>query len=156
MSHENGNWMNSDQRDATKPHECFGFTKDSAYCGQCGWPLKPGFRVKGHDVKILQCACCGRNALGKQWWNQDTGYGVCARCAYDEDQEQVEKMYGKAGEHYAAYLSPECKPGMLVGWKTLDDEWHVGTLTEWDNGTAIIKERFFNGEDAKIIAVRGR
>lgn len=29
----------------------------------------------------LICACCGGEAPSKkQWWNQDTGYGICARC----------------------------------------------------------------------------
>lgn len=51
MSHENGGWMNDDQRDATKPHECFGFTEDSTHCGQCAWPLKPGFPIRGTQTK---------------------------------------------------------------------------------------------------------
>lgn len=52
MSHENGNcnWMNSDQRDATTPHECFGFNEDSTHCGQCSWPLQPGFRISRPDI----------------------------------------------------------------------------------------------------------
>ena len=30
--------------------------------------------------KFLTCACCGERARGRQWWNRDTGYGVCSRC----------------------------------------------------------------------------
>lgn len=26
------------------------------------------------------CACCGGEAYGAQWWNRDTGYGICAKC----------------------------------------------------------------------------
>ena len=54
----------------------------------------------------LRCACCGGNAPAKkQWWNRDTGYGVCARCfewiAKREGQEQAESFYGKAGVHHS-------------------------------------------------------
>jgi len=32
-------------------------------------------------TRQLICACCGRHAgRWAQWWNQDTGYGVCASC----------------------------------------------------------------------------
>lgn len=107
-------------------------------------------------MKTLQCACCGDNCLGKQWWNRDHGFGVCPRCAYNEDQEEVGKMYGKPGIHYAAILNAECVQGMLVGWKTLNGDWHVGTLKEWDNGTAIIREhvKWMTGYPDKDVAVR--
>ncbi len=32
-------------------------------------------------VRWLSCACCGESVRGRQWWNRDTGYGVCKRCA---------------------------------------------------------------------------
>jgi hypothetical protein len=49
-----------------------------------------------------------------------------------------------SGANYAAPLSDACDPGMLVAWHTLADDgefhgWHVGTLKEWDNGTAIVR-----------------
>lgn len=55
---------------------------------------------------ILRCACCGGNAPAKkQWWNRDTGYGVCARCfewiAKREGREQAEFSYGKPGIHHS-------------------------------------------------------
>ena len=29
----------------------------------------------------LICACCGEKAPAKkQWWNRDTGYGICPAC----------------------------------------------------------------------------
>jgi hypothetical protein len=31
-------------------------------------------------MTVLMCACCGGEAPGRQWWNRDKGYGVCARC----------------------------------------------------------------------------
>jgi len=62
---------------------------------------------------ILQCACCGGNAPGKQWPNQDKGYGICARCfqanieheikvlGNDEALEQALRAYGNPGVHHS-------------------------------------------------------
>ena len=35
-----------------------------------------------HTARWLRCACCGNDA-GKwhQWPNQDSGFGLCSRCA---------------------------------------------------------------------------
>lgn len=43
------------------------------------------FRVSIHgEPRRLECSCCGGDA-GRfaQWHNQDTGYGMCARCVDD-------------------------------------------------------------------------
>lgn len=114
-------------------------------------------------MKALKCACCNRRCLGKQWWNRDQGFGVCPACAYNEDQENVQMMYGKAGEHYAVNLTLESKPGMLVGWCSIDGSWHTGTLKAWDSsgfddagGLAIIREhrQFLTGETDRDVMVR--
>ena len=32
-------------------------------------------------VRRMQCCCCGSDAgRWAQWWNRDTGYGICRRC----------------------------------------------------------------------------
>ena len=56
----------------------------------------------------LTCACCGSDA-GKwhQHFNQDTGYGVCARCrdwiqARGMDPGEFRQSYGKPGVNYEA------------------------------------------------------
>ncbi len=82
-------------------------------------------------MKILKCGCCGEAAPGKQHFNQDTGFGLCPRCA--------------PGVNFAMPLNDQCQPGMLVAWHTIADDgeyhgWHVGVLKEWDNGTAIVRE----------------
>ena len=58
-------------------------------------------------IRSLECACCG-NAAGrwKQWWNQDTGYGLCAPCAVwiasrGTSQDEIDETYGREGEHRA-------------------------------------------------------
>lgn len=55
-------------------------------------------------VKRLICCCCGSYCRGRQWWNRDTGFGICPRCVADEqkrnDKEGIKSSYGIEGEHY--------------------------------------------------------
>lgn len=58
----------------------------------------------------LRCACCGSEAgRWKQWFNQDTGYGVCRKCAdqimsrsrkYHMGPSEFRRTYGVPGIHY--------------------------------------------------------
>lgn len=56
----------------------------------------------------MTCCVCGNDAgRWKQWWNRDTGYGVCKACvawvrSRGESEEEIEKNYGKAGINYEA------------------------------------------------------
>lgn len=52
------------------------------------------------------CCCCGsRTEPQAQWWNRDTGFGLCERCidfcAHRETPEEFQSCYGIAGVHYA-------------------------------------------------------
>jgi len=54
----------------------------------------------------LRCACCGAPAPAlKQWYNRDTGYGLCKKCANwiteKEGSEYVRDCYGEAGVHHS-------------------------------------------------------
>ncbi len=60
----------------------------------------------------LRCACCGEDAgTWEQFWNQDTGWGLCGRCAdwivdppgtrWAMTREDLVKCYGKPGVHRA-------------------------------------------------------
>ena len=53
----------------------------------------------------LSCACCGEYCRGKQWWNRDDGYGVCAQCFREEvarsGQIEAERLYGVPGVHHS-------------------------------------------------------
>ena len=56
--------------------------------------------------KRLTCACCGASAIGRQWWNRDTGFGLCAPCAAwmesrGESPDEMQRGYGVRGVHYA-------------------------------------------------------
>ncbi len=56
-------------------------------------------------MKTLICACCGASAPGSQWWNRDTGYGVCSRCFDTElarnGLDEAVRLYGHPGRHHS-------------------------------------------------------
>jgi hypothetical protein len=56
-------------------------------------------------IKELICCCCGNQTRGRQWWNRDTGFGLCVKCAEviskKEDEETMKSCYGEKGKHYA-------------------------------------------------------
>lgn len=55
-------------------------------------------------VQSLTCCCCGEETQGRQWWNRDSGYGLCLSCANEIEQkygrEYVIDMAGEKGWHY--------------------------------------------------------
>lgn len=60
--------------------------------------------VKVDRLRTLQCTCCGSYAKGRQFHNQDTGYGLCERCidycGRHFDVEQFQRTYGLLGVNY--------------------------------------------------------
>jgi hypothetical protein len=67
----------------------------------------------------MECCVCGASA-GRwlQWWNRDTGYGVCMSCVdwteqrnrgrgLTEEQIKTEtrELYGVEGQNYGASLA---------------------------------------------------
>ena len=63
-------------------------------------------------IRFLTCCCCGGETRGRQWWNRDTGFGLCANCiplcAKNETPEEFERCYGIRSVHFD--LSPVCDP----------------------------------------------
>ena len=55
-------------------------------------------------VESLSCCCCGNRTLGRQWWNRDTGYGLCdgciELCGADVPVGDTAESYGVRGIHY--------------------------------------------------------
>lgn len=57
----------------------------------------------------LSCCVCGTGTRGRQWWNRDTGFGLCEGCADDPRiigaseaaQREAQSLYGTRGTHYA-------------------------------------------------------
>lgn len=67
-------------------------------------PYKAVKPMPERPIIELECCCCGQETIGRQWWNRDTGYGLCTKCAEiiskKEDAETMESCYGKPGIHY--------------------------------------------------------
>ncbi len=62
----------------------------------------------------LICCCCGGEAPAlEQWWNRDTGYGLCGACAAriqaSGKEPEFELTYGVEGKHWFA-IPPKPKP----------------------------------------------
>lgn len=63
---------------------------------------------RSKPVRRMYCTCCGGIFQGRQWANQDTGYGLgdcCVqyvRAKYSDDGTQTfEQCYGIEGIHYS-------------------------------------------------------
>lgn len=75
-------------------------------------------------IKQMYCGCCGGHCLGRQWHNQDIGYGLCWKCAdrvrekacYEEqdgtpltDKDEIMyRLYGTPGVHYNVFPNRVC------------------------------------------------
>lgn len=62
-------------------------------------------------TRKLICACCGGDAgRWQQWFNRDTGYGLCRKCAdrieTRETPAEFESCYGRPGVNYAPKVQP--------------------------------------------------
>jgi hypothetical protein len=55
-------------------------------------------------IKSMTCTCCGESYRGRQWWNQDCGYGLgdcCVEyCGADPAPEAYSDCYGVSGIHF--------------------------------------------------------
>lgn len=55
-------------------------------------------------IRRLLCSCCGAETRGRQWYNRDTGYGLCVGCIEfcqrKVTAEQFERCYGVRGIHF--------------------------------------------------------
>ena len=60
--------------------------------------------VKLPQVKNLTCCCCGNYTKGRQWWNRDSGYGLCVDCIdychRGITDKEFESCYGIRGVHF--------------------------------------------------------
>ena len=109
-------------------------------------------------MAYLRCSCCGERCAGRQWWNQDNGFGLCERCVeYSLFQcrspPDLRRSYGVPGRHWAVPLHSDCKPKDLVGWKD-DEGWHRGVLKKLDDHFAWIDETDFYDHRRVIVVVR--
>jgi hypothetical protein len=59
---------------------------------------------RARPVKWMSCTCCGESYRGRQWWNQDCGYGLgdcCVNlCGADRTPDVETTSYGVSGIHF--------------------------------------------------------
>ena len=55
-------------------------------------------------IRSLECCCCGNRTRGRQWFNRDTGYGLCVACVeYCKrgiSDDEFRSYYGERGVHF--------------------------------------------------------
>ena len=52
-------------------------------------------------IQELTCGCCSGSARGRQWWNQDQGYGLCDKCInLCVGDAAFSSAYGHRGIHW--------------------------------------------------------
>ncbi len=55
-------------------------------------------------TRHMLCPCCGGRTIGRQWHNQDTGYGLCKNCidycTPRIGEDSMKSVYGVRGVHY--------------------------------------------------------
>jgi len=56
------------------------------------------------NTRKKTCCSCGAVCRGEQWWNRDTGFGICPECVKREKKTTAEEViisrYGVEGVHY--------------------------------------------------------
>lgn len=61
---------------------------------------------KDRTIKRLSCCCCGASHYGRQFHNQDTGFGLCETCVNwikergTYTPEEFNRTYGIEGVNY--------------------------------------------------------
>ena len=98
--------------------------------------------TKANEVKQLGCCCCGSATYGRQWWNRDTGYGICSKCIHwlrtdkkqngepRESEAEIRDLYGVEGRHFNV-----CK---LVEWTPR--HWWLVAVTGDDGSVSPVLE----------------
>ena len=69
-------------------------------------------------IKWLECSCCGTHTLGRQWWNQDTGYGICTKCWRRFYKNEGTSIFGERGVHFAIKI-PKDALKKLTPWYSI-------------------------------------
>lgn len=70
------------------------------------------FADKGEELAppvSLRCCCCGGSTTGRQWHNQDLGFGLgdcCVEYVKPRVDSDMTRTYGHAGIHYNVSAAP--------------------------------------------------
>ena len=69
-------------------------------------------------VKWMSCTCCGDSMQGRNWWNQEPGYGLCndcvPRCCGNIKPGQESQTHGVAGIHFLIPQEELDNPSLVV------------------------------------------
>lgn len=68
-------------------------------------------------IKWMECTCCGESYQGRQWYNQDAGYGLgdcCVEyCGADSTLGTESSCYGVAGIHFLIAKDEKDNPPLI-------------------------------------------
>lgn len=75
--------------------------------------------IPGHPIpKLMTCCQCGQGCVCRQWWNRDTGFGICGCCAdgyvTPEELKELRDMAGERGVHFD--IPADQIPETLLGY----------------------------------------
>lgn len=78
---------------------------------------------RARPIRRMTCTCCGAYYRGRQWWNQDTGFGLgdcCVKyCGVAPDGGES-SCYGVPGIHFLIeQAKPEPEPQTTLEWAAL-------------------------------------
>lgn len=90
-------------------------------------------------VRDLTCCVCGEVTRGRQWWNHDKGFGLCAACIgrtmeLEGTPEAHANSYGVRGIHFDLPAAVPA-PNLLAKWRT---EFDVTPMPEGETWNAMI------------------
>lgn len=60
-------------------------------------------KERSKRVKWMECTCCGQSYRGRQWFNQDTGFGLgdcCVKYCGVDPAAGESSCYGVPGIHF--------------------------------------------------------
>jgi hypothetical protein len=85
---------------------------------------------KTAPIVDLRCCCCDSATRGRQWWNRDTGYGLCDDCieycrVADVKHGDTARAYGIRGFHWDI----EKRSALDTKYNGFND-----AMAAWDNG----------------------
>jgi len=68
-------------------------------------------------IKWLSCTCCGESLQGRDWWNQEPGYGLCDDCVElccgDITNGAESSTHGVAGVHFRIAQTERDNPPLV-------------------------------------------
>lgn len=72
---------------------------------------------RAKPIKWMTCTCCGESYQGRQWWNQDAGYGLgdcCVNyCHADRTPGAESSCYGVSGVHFLISQDQKDNPPLV-------------------------------------------